>query len=248
MSYTPVQNRFWSDGWVRQLNALDRYLFLYLLTNGRGGRTGIYELPLDLMASESGVDEKDLRLSMLQRLEPKIYYKEGWVIVVNYLTHQLGGGSKYEAGVRTAFGELPKKIQEIAKDCGYPIDTLSIGYPQFPNRIEQNIKKDFAKAKSSLQSSDVRIEEDVDTKQKKPRDTRALRLREAFYDLIEQEYGSRPTVNMGDYIQLQKALKKLEDEKHLKLMMEDAIASGKGQTVRSVFTDRQIDVYAQENL
>ena len=137
-SYTPVHNRFWSDGWVRQLNALDRYFFLYLLTNGRGGRTGIYELPLDLMAAESGIDEKDLRHSMLIRLEPKVFYKEGWVILTNYPRHLIGDGPKFWAGVRASFEELPPKIQEIAKDCRYPIDTLSIGYSRFSNRIDKN--------------------------------------------------------------------------------------------------------------
>lgn len=138
MEYTPVHNRFWSDGWVRHLNALDRYLFLYLLTNGRAKLTGIYELPLDLMASESGIDEKDLRLSMLQRLEPKIYYKEGWVIVINYLKHRIGGGHKYNAGVRANYEELPEKIQALAKSFGYPIDTLSIGYQRFPSIVDKN--------------------------------------------------------------------------------------------------------------
>lgn len=130
MSYTPVQNRFWSDGWVRGLNALDRYLFLYLLTNGRASLTGIYELPIDLMASESGIDEKDLRLSMLVRLEPKVYYKEGWVILVNYLKHRVSSSPQYLKGIENEFKGLPPHIREIALSCGYPIDTLSI-----PSRI-----------------------------------------------------------------------------------------------------------------
>lgn len=138
MSYTPVQNRFWSDGWVRGLNALDRYLFLYLLTNGRASLTGIYELPIDLMASESGIDEKDLRLSMLQRLEPKIYYKEGWVIIVNYPNHRVSNSPKLLAGIRKSFDELPKKIQEIALSYRYPIDTICIHIRVSRNRIDKN--------------------------------------------------------------------------------------------------------------
>jgi hypothetical protein len=138
MSYTPVQNRFWSDGWVRQLNALDRYLFLYLLTNGRAGRTGVYELPLDLMASESGIDERDLKGSMLHRLEPRIVYKEGWIFIVNYPKYLIGDGPKFWSGVRNSFKELPEKIQALAKDSGYPMDRLSIPYSGFSNRIEEN--------------------------------------------------------------------------------------------------------------
>jgi hypothetical protein len=120
MEYTPVHNRFWADGWVRELNALDRYLFLYLLTNGRAKLTGIYELPIDLMASESGIDSKDLRLSMLQRLEPKIYYREGWVIIINYDKHSVNKSRDYKLGVSRVFAEIPSKIREIAISYGYP--------------------------------------------------------------------------------------------------------------------------------
>lgn len=166
MSYTPVQNRFWSDGWVRQLNALDRYLFLYLLTNGRAGRVGVYELPLDLMASESGIDERDLKGSMLQRLEPRMVYKEGWVFIVNYPKYLIGDGPKFWAGVRNAFEELPEKIQALAKDSGYPMDRLSIDYSRFPNRIEEN-RIDISVAKAPLEV--IEVSEDQVKQEKQPK-------------------------------------------------------------------------------
>lgn len=144
MEYTPVHNRFWADGWVRQLNALDRYLFLYLLTNGRAKLTGVYELPIDLMASESGIDEKDLRISMLQRLEPKIYYKEGWVIIINYQGHSVNSSPDYRKGVGRSFYEIPTKIREIALSYGYvtthPLHTLPP--PTRDNRIEEKRREE----------------------------------------------------------------------------------------------------------
>ncbi len=162
MSYTPVQNRFWSDGWVRQLNALDRYLFLYLLTNGRGNLTGIYELPLDLMAAECGIDDKDLRLSMLTRLEPKVFYKDGWVIMVNYLKHRVSDSPKYLTGISNQFNELPVHVQEIARSLGYPIDTVTIG-----NRIRiDKIRKDTG-ANAQIVEEKVSQEEDSKPLRKK---------------------------------------------------------------------------------
>lgn len=148
MEYTPVHNRFWSDGWVRQLNALDRYLFLYLLTNGRAKHTGIYELPLDLMGAESGIDEKDLRMAMLQRLEPKVYYKEGWVILTNYSRHHINNSPDYRKGVNRSFMEIPSKIREIALSYGYvPVDPPpTLPPPTRDNRIEENRIDNTAKA------------------------------------------------------------------------------------------------------
>lgn len=160
-SYTPIHNRFWSDSWVRGLNALDRYLFLYLLTNGRSARTGIYELPLDMLGAECGIDEKDLQLSMLPRLEPKVFYREGWVIIISYPKHLIGDGPKFWAGVRNEFNEIPTKIRELAIGYGYPIDTLSIPYSRFSNRIDNNIKDISANA-------DFVIEDEKNTDRKVP--------------------------------------------------------------------------------
>ena len=132
MSYTQFQHRFWSDGWIRDLNALDRYLFIYLLTNGRASLTGIYELPLDLMASESGIDERDLKQAMLGRLEPKVFYKEGWVIIKNFPKYKTSNSPTLLKGIKDEFGKIPSKIRELAISYGYPIHTLAY------NRIEDN--------------------------------------------------------------------------------------------------------------
>ena len=180
MGYTPIQERFWSDGWIRQLNALDRYLFLYLLTNGRSNLTGVYELPLDLMAAECGIDEKDLRMSMLNRLEPKIYYKEGWVIIKNFLNHRVSDSPKYLTGIRNQFDELPKHIQEISISIGYPIDTLSI-----PNRIRQDkIRQDISEPKVRVESF-IPGKEDAEARPKYAR--KYPNAREVFGWFEEQE-------------------------------------------------------------
>ncbi len=247
MTYTPVHNRFWSDGWVRGLNALDRYLFLYLLTNGRAGLTGIYELPLDLMASESGIDEKDLRNSMLNRLEPKIYYKEGWVIIVNYPNHRVSNSPKLLAGIAKSYGEVPKKIQELAVAYGYPIHTISIPIPTSRNRIEENRKEKEIAKPISYPFPLREVREQNDKPERKPANKVALALREWCYGRIEKEYGVRPTNNLGDYVQITKALKHLK-ESDVKDMMDEALSQEKGKTVRSVFTDRLIDLYRQENI
>ena len=244
MTYTPIHNRFWSDGWIRGLNALDRYLFLYLLTNGRARLTGIYELPLDLMASESGIDQRDLMV-MLKRLEPKIYYHDGWVIAVNYLKHHIAGGHKFGQGVKAQFEEIPKKIQDIARGYGYPIDTLYIVYPRFPDRIEENRidKKAVAPQRASLSGiTEVRLNQQGEEKVKKePRDKKAWVLREKLCGVIEKEIGVYPLTNAGDYKQVQKALEFLTEPQILE-MFEDAAAKKPLTTIRNVLTDREIDV------
>ncbi len=43
MAYRVIEDRFWTDPWVRGLTPLERLLFLYLVTNRHGHSSGIYE-------------------------------------------------------------------------------------------------------------------------------------------------------------------------------------------------------------
>lgn len=201
MTYTPVHNRFWSDGWVRGLNALDRYLFLYLLTNGRARLTGIYELPLDLMAAESGIDEKDLKNSMLNRLEPKIFYREGWVIIINYPKHHIAGGHKFNQGLKSQFEEIPRKIQDISKGYGYPIDTLSMEYLHFPDRIEENR---IIPANADFEIKEVRVDKEGREKTPKPNDE-FLEKYEALLQWSEKRRGFKFVNRVKQYSAFKKA-------------------------------------------
>lgn len=123
-----VQDRFWSDGWVRKLNPLDRYLFLYLLTNEHTNWCGVYELDLSMMAFESGVDERELERSMLPRLAPKIIYVEGWVWVPNWSKHHMSESGSMsptqQKGFDAAWKQIPEKIRGLMKE----IESGSIPY------------------------------------------------------------------------------------------------------------------------
>lgn len=120
-----VNTRFWSDSWVRKINPLDRYLFIYLLTNERTNISGIYELPIEFMAFESGIDERDLTKSMLPKLEPKVYYFNGYVILPKFIKHQNQKSPQVQKGIIRELEEIPEEILHKAIEYGYPIDTLS---------------------------------------------------------------------------------------------------------------------------
>lgn len=136
-----INTRFWNDNWVRSINPLDRYLFIYLLTNEYTNISGIYELPLPTMAFGSGLDERDLEKVMLPRLEPKVFYKDGWVIMVNFLKHQHIGSEQVKIGIQNELKNAPKKVVELAISRGYAegIDTITRGY-NISNLIKSNLK------------------------------------------------------------------------------------------------------------
>jgi hypothetical protein len=99
---------------VRKLNALDRYLFLYMLTNEHVSWCGIYELDLAMMAFECGIDKEDLEKTMLPRLSPKVIYEDGWVFIPNFPKYH-SGGPNAEKGYKAAIEALPDRIRAKIK-------------------------------------------------------------------------------------------------------------------------------------
>lgn len=121
-----VNTRFWSDQWVRQkLNPLDRYLFLYFLTNEHTNICGIYELTVETISFETGIDKQDLLKSMFPRLKPKVVYKSGWIIMPNFVKHQNQNSPTIKAGIEAELKKCPDEIIRVAIDYGYPIQALS---------------------------------------------------------------------------------------------------------------------------
>lgn len=137
---------------------------------------------------------------------------------------------------------LPSKADLLPSKGGLPEVVKEVNSNN--NHINNNHKKGNNKVVSSL----IEVVEDKPKKKSKDyKNKQALKLREWAYQQIEDTYGHYPVINQGDYFVLVKALKFLSEE-DIKIMVEDALSKGEGQTVRSIFTDRQIDLYRQENI
>jgi hypothetical protein len=129
---------FWSDPWVvDELNPLDRYLFIYLLTNEHTTIGGVYELSMRTMANETGIEKEELS-RMLKRMETRVIYMDGWVVFRKAIMHQNIGSPKIKAAVAQTLKSLPRALLEyvqVPADFGellqaeYGIDTVSIWYP-----------------------------------------------------------------------------------------------------------------------
>ena len=82
-----VNTRFWNDGFVSQLDPIEKLLFIYFITNEHTNISGIYELPLKIAAIETGIDSSMFQ-KIMPRLQEKIIYIENWVCVINFPKHQ----------------------------------------------------------------------------------------------------------------------------------------------------------------
>ena len=70
-----INTKIWSDNYFEELDPTEKLLFLYFLTNIYTNICGIYEIPLKIIAVETGID-KEMVKKILQRFESdkKIFY------------------------------------------------------------------------------------------------------------------------------------------------------------------------------
>jgi hypothetical protein len=120
-----------------KLDPLQRYLFLYLITNERVELCGAYEMMLREMALWTGLDERETLPNMLQALEDAglAAYIDGWVVIPNYLKLQNLNNRSVKAGVEKSLSELPTHIRQA-------VDTLSTPSTQVVRDLDLDLDLD----------------------------------------------------------------------------------------------------------
>jgi hypothetical protein len=96
-----VDTRFWVDTWVRKLNPLDRYVFLYFLTNTHSSWCGVYELDMSMVAFETGIHETDLVNSILLEYRQRLFTLTG------------GFALKTLKNITVQSQQIPKKVLKM---------------------------------------------------------------------------------------------------------------------------------------
>ncbi len=75
------------------------------------------------MAYECGLDERDLEKTMLPRLEPKVLYYDGWVILRNFKKHHVSDKSENsKKGYESALNEVSSHILEYINTLDKPLE------------------------------------------------------------------------------------------------------------------------------
>ena len=170
-----VSTAFWSDHYVASLDPVEKLLFLYLLTNERSTLAGIYELPIKIMAVETGID-----VFMVEKIlgrfegEEKIKYHDGWVAVKNFLKHHEHGSPTVQKGINDAIKSAPEWARQFV---GKGIDTLS------PSASS------LSSTKASISEPKVRVEiVSEDEKPKKQSTAKYPNARKLFKELWGPSY------------------------------------------------------------
>ncbi len=137
-----LDTKFWSDGYIEELDPTEKLLFLYLLTNERTNVAGVYELPRKIMSVETGI-EKSMVDNILARFESdsKIITHEKWIRLLNSDRHQSITNPKIKIGITNVFDKIPQEVK----------DRLYIGYAYPSNNLDldSNLDLDLSKANKS---------------------------------------------------------------------------------------------------
>ena len=160
--YRTVNTRFWTDNFISDLNPLDRYLFLYFITNDHTNIIGIYEVPLRTVSFETGI-EVDMLKKMLVRLNGKVFYVDGWVFVKNFKKYQAYSNPSVKKGMEVALNDVPAKILNKINGLRHTVtgpDTLSEDPSNIDIDIDSNIDIDVPPLKTPTEIANKKHKEE----------------------------------------------------------------------------------------
>ena len=158
-----ISTSFWDDPWVQSLTPINRYLYLYLLTNTLTNIAGVYEISTRRIAFDTGLTKPVIEktLSMFSKDRKAVRVQE-YIILPAWPNHQKWDKSpRIKQGINNILKTIPEHIIKcmVFVEYRYPIDTVYSGdnnseYPlsyldldsdfdmdTYTNTFSQNAKK-----------------------------------------------------------------------------------------------------------
>lgn len=170
-----INTAIWSDVWFEGLDASQKLLFIYLITNSHNNLIGVYEVSIRKIAFETGLNIETVKkgLEGFGRVG-KVLYKDGFIILINFIRHQSYNNNMRKSAVRL-FNELPAYIKpndlQLVDDEEY-----KKGFQRVLNAL-QTVRKEEEEVEEEVE---VEREEEVEDETKK--DIKEKYTYNSFYD------------------------------------------------------------------
>lgn len=124
-----INTQYWRDDYISSLEPEGKLLFLYLITNPDTSICGIYQLPIKIMAADTGIENTDIE-KLLQQFErdEKIIFRNGWIAIRNFIKHQKQSeneNDKINRGIQLALENCPENL--VKWISGIPLEAPSKG-------------------------------------------------------------------------------------------------------------------------
>ena len=119
-----INTKFWEDNYIIDLDANEKLLFLYFITNEKVDLCWIYEIHLKKIIMETWMD-KDTIKKILDKFtaDKKIYYIDWYIYIRNFKKNQ-SINPKIEEWIKRSLWNIPSDILVKVSQ----LDSLYIGY------------------------------------------------------------------------------------------------------------------------
>jgi len=133
-----IDTSFWSDEYIESLDPLERYLYIYFLTNPLTNIAGAYKMSVKRMAFETGID-KDMVTKMIGRFTDaqKIAHIDGYIVIKNFIKHQKVNDN-IKKGIDKILSELPESVTNWLNGEGVESLSKASNYININNNINSN--------------------------------------------------------------------------------------------------------------
>lgn len=134
-TYRQVQTSYWQDSFVMELTPEEKFFYVYLLTNTRTNQCGLYELPQQLVAAETGYNRETIDKLLKRFVEyGKICYsrKSKEILIKNWMKYNFINSPKVIGCINECLKGVKDKdlLVEFHKVCseeGLPVQALFNG-------------------------------------------------------------------------------------------------------------------------
>lgn len=131
--YRQIHLTFWQDPFIEELEPLQKYFYLYLMTNSKTTQCGCYEISMKLMKYETGLKQTQID-GFIKLFEDcnKIGYNKAnsEFLIINWLKHNSFKSPKVKACIHKELSSIKtvfyKEYINTILDGKYPIDSLLV--------------------------------------------------------------------------------------------------------------------------
>ena len=156
-NYRQIHTQIWRDDWFFSLESKEKLLFMYLFANDSASLSGIYKLPLAIIAFETGLSPQFVERSLAKfEASEKVIYRDGIVWVVNMSKYHNYKSPKVDVRVSSDIEAIPEgaiKNSYLIKlgliQYAEGMDTLPIVYRYHTLKEKENTNTNTNTNKSS---------------------------------------------------------------------------------------------------
>lgn len=147
-----INTRIWEDNWFSELDQIEQLVFIYFLTNPMTNLIGIYEISKKTISRSVGLDIELLN-ALLERFEGsgRVFYRNGWIVLPNFIKHQNWRSPSIKKGIETALLEVPEELRGM----------VYIPYIEGVDTVSHLIKPNIIKSNRTEASPQEKEKEDI---------------------------------------------------------------------------------------